>query len=681
MGRRKGGLTEKGAKNIAANLVKSKPSKQSSRYDPDEKDDLERFDEDRDAVLLRAAGEDSGSDSDGEDGVMGIAADDDDSLDSGSDSEGSDSDSDSGSEGSDEERGWGSKKSYYKGDIAEESDSDEDDEMRAEEEEAMRLQKQKRAVVADDDFGVDKDAAKPKKEKKQKAGKQSDAALLSRMNDELSMLDGEKVTRDLSGMSDEAKLEIITADSPELLQLMGDFKAKINQVRESVEPVLRRVKDGAVATDAGVSYLEAKHHLMLSYCINIAFYMMLKASGKEVKSHPVIEQLVRTRALLEKMRPVDKKLKSQLDRLVRQAHAAEEGGAGAVDEAALKPNMAQLVGKDADDSDGDDGDDATTSDAAGLYKMPRMTATQYEEETSTVQKKKKREEKTKQKALKSKMFSDLRAQYSERPEEVGDITGWKADMGQDTTDHKDRQRYEEDNFTRLMVTKKMKKQDSKNQRPRTGLEDITDFSDMAAVGHVGSLASNADDDINSVVKRKSLAAHLNKVDNERKRLKRKLPGGDDDSAYIEKNAPKAKKRAQVDVEGSDVFDADANDFMGGKRSKQPKEDRAYTDAKAARSAKKDKKASEYAASREVAYDDGTDDADGKRAIGRQIEKNKGLMASRKKEVRNPRIKYKNKYMKAVQKRKSTVKEFVPGQADNDGGTANLRTTITRGRKL
>lgn len=42
-------------------------------------------------------------------------------------------------------------------------------------------------------------------------------------------------------------------------------------------------------------YLEVKQQMLLSYCINTTFYLMLKAEGKSVRSHPVIKQLLQLR--------------------------------------------------------------------------------------------------------------------------------------------------------------------------------------------------------------------------------------------------------------------------------------------------------------------------------------------------------------------------------------------------
>ena len=91
-------------------------------------------------------------------------------------------------------------------------------------------------------------------------------------------------------------------------------------------------------TDQGQSYLEAKYQAMLTYCINIAFYLLLKARGISVKDHPVIKELVKVRTVLEKLKPLDMKLKHQIDLIL---NSADNTGVSTVTSA--KPNINNLM--------------------------------------------------------------------------------------------------------------------------------------------------------------------------------------------------------------------------------------------------------------------------------------------------------------------------------------------------
>ena len=82
---------------------------------------------------------------------------------------------------------------------------------------------------------------------------------------------------------------------------------------------LLQVREGQLATAEGLSYLEAKHLLLLHYCAALVFYVLLKAEGRPVAGHPVIARLVEIRAFLERARPIDRRLRYQMDKLLQAA--------------------------------------------------------------------------------------------------------------------------------------------------------------------------------------------------------------------------------------------------------------------------------------------------------------------------------------------------------------------------
>lgn len=76
-----------------------------------------------------------------------------------------------------------------------------------------------------------------------------------------------------------------------------------------------------------------------------------------------------------------------------------------------------------------------------------------------------------------------------------------------------------------------------------------------------------------------------------------------------------------------------------------------------------------------------DDQPEKRRITYEMQKNKGLTAKRKKENRNPRVRHRNKYARALIKRKSRVPE---GRTEDEryvGEPTGIRAGIKRGIKL
>lgn len=66
--------------------------------------------------------------------------------------------------------------------------------------------------------------------------------------------------------------------------------------------VSSQVRENQYPTGEGMSYLDAKHLLLLSYCECIVYYLLRKAKGLSIEAHPVIRSLVEIRLFLEKVR-------------------------------------------------------------------------------------------------------------------------------------------------------------------------------------------------------------------------------------------------------------------------------------------------------------------------------------------------------------------------------------------
>ena len=73
---------------------------------------------------------------------------------------------------------------------------------------------------------------------------------------------------------------------------------------------------------------------------------------------------------------------------------------------------------------------------------------------------------------------------------------------------------------------------------------------------------------------------------------------------------------------------------------------------------------------------------GERAIGRYIMQNRGLVAHKPKINRNPRVKKREQYRKALIRRKGAVREIRTEEGHVYGGeTTGIKSGISRSRKL
>ncbi|KAM4587221.1 something about silencing protein 10 isoform 2-T2 [Odontesthes bonariensis] len=280
------------------------PDKKSSAYT---KDKIDEFHDDKIAKLL-ARGVQMESDEeelDDEEEVM--ALDDSESEGDEDEEEGTDMESDL-EEKKDEdlpnEMAWGTKrKMFYDSDyVSTKGKSQEvlEAEEEEEEEEAKNIQKRLAANLSEEDydFNLFQEFAVEEKEESESVGKQ------------------EKIVKDLKDMSRKEKMKLLKKESPELLELIQDFKAKLAELKDELQPLVQMVNDGKIPAGKGADYLKTKRQLYLNYCTNISFYLVLKAKRIPAHNHPVIERLLTYRNLINELNAVDDRLAPEFRKLL-----------------------------------------------------------------------------------------------------------------------------------------------------------------------------------------------------------------------------------------------------------------------------------------------------------------------------------------------------------------------------
>jgi hypothetical protein len=289
----------------------------------------------------------------------------------------------------------------------------------------------------------------------------------------------------------------ILADATELTTLLRDYSEKTKALRATVQELTTRIEEGCVRfhskflqirphstishrkhpsciirhrlptcselpTSKGISFLEVKSHLLLQYCVNLCCLLLVKVDGHSLVAHQVVAQLITLRIFIEKTRPIDQKLKYQVDKLLKTATignlAAPSRSAAAAatvadatagksanfereaDPLHFRPNPAALLARSsrsegrgmddggADDDDDDDNDDSefgaraaraqrSSSDGSGVYRPPMMEAVYYHEDERADKKDQARREKELRKVSSSSMMKQLREEFSDRPTE------------------------------------------------------------------------------------------------------------------------------------------------------------------------------------------------------------------------------------------------------------------------
>ncbi|XP_046966324.1 something about silencing protein 10 [Vanessa cardui] len=196
-------------------------------------------------------------------------------------------------------KAWGKKKrSYYSTDYVDQDYGgfgDDEEDALMEEEEAKTIQKRLIEQLGEDDFKLDF------------------------FNKQVAKIEEKETTikSDISLMSKRQKLQLLEKESPEFLGLIDDFKSKLSVAKDDLHPVLELVKGGKLPNCSASKFVKTNYDLILNYCTNISFYLLLKSQKINIQNHPVIKRLYQYRQMLQKMEPIYiEVIKPQIDKIL-----------------------------------------------------------------------------------------------------------------------------------------------------------------------------------------------------------------------------------------------------------------------------------------------------------------------------------------------------------------------------
>ncbi|KAH1065430.1 hypothetical protein J1N35_030417 [Gossypium stocksii] len=272
--------------------------------------------------------------------------------------------------------------------------------------------------------------------------------------------------------------ERLRKESNQLATVLKEMKSGLDVVTTKVQALTAKVKANNFPTADGISYLEAKHLLLLNYCQSLVYYLLRKAKGYSIEGHPVVRSLVEIRLFLEKIRPIDKKLQYQIQKLTRvsvsatqqqgASNEASDGHEKTQDPLTYRPNPDMLISKA----------DMIPDDGTGVYRPPKFAPAVVEEDQKMSREERnalRREKETLRKASRSGYIREMMDDLEGKPEEVREIIGTESrELTRYMEKMERRAQQEEELFTRAPVTKKDKKIEKHLKKSRNGLLGLTD---------------------------------------------------------------------------------------------------------------------------------------------------------------------------------------------------------------
>ncbi|XP_060755954.1 neuroguidin [Neoarius graeffei] len=288
--------------------------------------------------------------------------------------------------------------------------------------------------------------------------------------------------------------EVIEEDLPKAVQLLNTLTQQVAFVTSHVRELIKKVQNKTYPTSKGLSFLDLRYHLLLFYLQDVVHLMSVKANGQSLKDNYAIHRLVTIRTVLEKMRPLDQKLKYQIDKLMR---TAVTGSLAENDPLYFRPNPENLVSKldqseesgddsDDDDDDNDNDDDGNKKDSetkaapkARKYVPPKIAPMHYDGDLTEADRQKELVEKRRKAAFRSSVIGELRQQYSDAPEEIRERQDFQTER--DIREEQHRKKYEESMMVRLSVSRDQKAKKRRMMGMSSQLKSITHFGDITAL--------------------------------------------------------------------------------------------------------------------------------------------------------------------------------------------------------
>lgn len=280
-------------------------------------------------------------------------------------------------------------------------------------------------------------------------------------------------------MGDKNEQQIIE----QTIDLLKTFQSQALPCLQSAKALLAKLQDNQLATEDGINLLDLKNKLFTNYLLDLTLITSQKLNGDSIEQGETRERLVEERVVLEKIRPIEHKLKYQIDKLVKVLNT---GVIDKDDPLNAKPNFAGLLedeeeedNEDNNNNNKDDEEDKTKvgkTSKPGVYVPPRVAQMKFEDEED---KRNRNLERAKKRALNSSIFKELRREFDDAPEEEHDtLLHQKSGIGKYL---KEKKRYEEENFIRLNLTKKQKAEARRVKTVNTIGDDITRFEDISVL--------------------------------------------------------------------------------------------------------------------------------------------------------------------------------------------------------
>ena len=536
--------------------------------------------------------------------------------------------------------GWGpSKKDYYNADAIETEQDALDEET-----EARRIQQKHLQGMTEADFGFDENEWLGQEAEEEVKGADEAGDVVTEVLPQLQITDQ---------MGADERLKLLKTRYPEFDHLAKEFlhlqslHDELSLAATAAENMLRlrtgrngHSKDSPMHISPPISVV--KYQALAAYLATMAMYFALLTSTSngdgsavlakspiELRDHPIMEGLVKCRQLWSKVKDL-----RIADPVVDSANGGE---LAAIEEESDAAGEIVPITKTAEESNGEK-----------RLRKPKKTkaqraaeATQAEAEAQRAEKMRKTEEEL---ATLASLTDKAARRNVAKPKRIN--------AAADTTNADDSDFGDETELTAHELAEKAKKK--KNLRFYT-----SQIAQKAIKRGAAGRDAGGDADIPHRERLRDRQARL-QAEAEKRGNKKQGPGDELGGESDEEDRRQARQ-----IRGDEGSDEDYYDLVAARTNKRKSDKQELAEAYA----QTVREGGRVVESEQIS-------ADGKRAITYAIQKNKGLTPRRKKEVRNPRVKKRQKYEEKKKKLKSVRQVYSGGEGR--GGYKGELTGIKKG---
>ena len=250
--------------------------------------------------------------------------------------------------------------------------------------------------------------------------------------------------------------------------LPSDLHALLETITTGLSSASSVLPQAAPETPHGLSLLDLKSSILLSYLQNLSLLTLSKLSNPSLslqtpESERLLWNLVQDRMYLEKgVAPLELKLGYQIRKLIRAARDS-----GADENLRFKPNPAALV----------ESSTKEISEKTGVYKPPRISSTALPTSRDGAGPRR-------NKVLEEFISSSLVTAPTAIPSVGSNVSGITGRNAYKTSRNDDIEQYEEENFNRLPANIGKDKEKGKKRRARDALQGLggEDWSGLEKLG-------------------------------------------------------------------------------------------------------------------------------------------------------------------------------------------------------